>query len=231
MLSQLNEYLLGNIKDPFRVNTIEKIPKIKYIITLDADTDLILNSAFELIGAMAHILNKPVINPNTNTVVEGYGIIQPRVGIDLDISYKTTFTRIFALTDSVPNSESYYTSTERLVNQESREQVLKLYKKFGFDTDFHNSNEPEDFIAYELMFMSYLSKMAAKRMQNGKEDDYNLIIKAQNEFIKNHLLNYIDEFINKMEMFEQGKIFYLPLTYFLREYLKYDLEFLNSLNN
>ena len=81
------------------------------------------------------------------------------------------------------------------------------------------------------MFMSYLSKMAAKRMQNGKEDDYNLIIKAQNEFIKNHLLNYIDEFINKMEMFEQGKIFYLPLTYFLREYLKYDLEFLNSLNN
>lgn len=141
------------------------------------------------------------------------------------------FTRIFALTDSVPNSESYYTSTERLVNQESREQVLKLYKKFGFDTDFHNSNEPEDFIAYELMFMSYLSKMAAKCMQNGKEDDYNLIIKAQNEFIKNHLLNYIDEFINKMEMFEQGKIFYLPLTYFLREYLKYDLEFLNSLNN
>ena len=79
MLSQLNEYLLGNIKDPFRVNTIGKIPKIKYIITLDADTDLILNSAFELIGAMAHILNKPVINPNTNTVVEGYGIIQPRV--------------------------------------------------------------------------------------------------------------------------------------------------------
>ena len=96
MLSQLNEYLLGNIKDPFRVNTIEEIPKIKYIITLDADTDLILNSAFELIGAMAHILNKPVVNPNTNTVAEGYGIMQPRVGIDLDISYKTTFTRIFA---------------------------------------------------------------------------------------------------------------------------------------
>ncbi len=96
MLSQLNEYLLGNIKDPFRINTIEEIPKIKYIITLDADTDLILNSAFELIGAMAHILNKPIVNPNTNTVTEGYGIIQPRVGIDLDISYKSIFTRIFA---------------------------------------------------------------------------------------------------------------------------------------
>ena len=99
MLSQLNEYLLGNTKNPFRENTLEKLddmPKIKYIITLDADTDLILNSAFELIGAMSHILNKPVINPATNTVIEGYGILQPRVGIDLDISFKTVFTKIFA---------------------------------------------------------------------------------------------------------------------------------------
>ena len=60
MLNQLNEYILGNIKNPFRENTIENTPKliknIKYVITLDADTDLILNSAFELIGAMEHIL-------------------------------------------------------------------------------------------------------------------------------------------------------------------------------
>ena len=74
MLNQFNEYILGNIQNPFRENTIEnkiekeqskirkRLEKIKYIITLDADTDLILNSAFELIGAMAHILNKPVID-------------------------------------------------------------------------------------------------------------------------------------------------------------------------
>lgn len=141
------------------------------------------------------------------------------------------FTRIFALTDSVPNSESYYTSLEHLVNQESREQVLKLYRNFGFDTDFHNSNEPDDFIAYELMFLSYLSRKTVRCMQDGKEYNYNIIVNVQKEFIKDHLLSYIDEFINKMEMFEQGKILYLPLTYFLREYLKYDYEFLNSLNN
>ena len=110
MLNQLNEYLLGNIRNPFRENTIEtkmknekdnKILKetlknIKYIITLDADTDLILNSAFELVGAMAHILNKPQIDEEKNIVIDGYGIMQPRVGINLDISYKTLFTQIFA---------------------------------------------------------------------------------------------------------------------------------------
>lgn len=108
MLNQFNEYILGNIQNPFRENTIEnkiekeqskireRLEKIKYIITLDADTDLILNSAFELIGAMAHILNKPVIDDKRNIVIDGYGIMQPRVGINLDISYKSLFTKIFA---------------------------------------------------------------------------------------------------------------------------------------
>ena len=111
MLNQFNEYLLGNIKDPFLYNTIEQykqekniqFPKIKYIITLDADTDLILNTAHELIGAMSHILNKPEIDEQKNIVTNGYGIMQPRVGINLDISLKTTFTKIFAGTGGIDN--------------------------------------------------------------------------------------------------------------------------------
>ena len=98
MITQFNEYLLGNEANKFKVNTLEenreKFKKIKYVITLDADTDLILNSAFELIGAMSHILNKPVIQ--NGIVVEGHALMQPRVGINLDISYKTLFTKIFA---------------------------------------------------------------------------------------------------------------------------------------
>lgn len=100
LLNQFNEYLLGNFQNVFRVNTIEenkeKLPEIKYIITLDADTDLILNSAFKLIGTMAHILNKPIVDEKKHIVVEGYGIIQPRVGVNLDVSYKNLFTKIFA---------------------------------------------------------------------------------------------------------------------------------------
>ena len=99
MLMQFNEYLLGNSKNIFKANTLEKCEKeklkeIKYIITLDADTDLVLNSAFELVGAMSHILNKPVIVDNK--VVSGYGIMQPRIGINLNISYYNLFTKIFA---------------------------------------------------------------------------------------------------------------------------------------
>ena len=98
LLTQFNEYILKNEKNKFKVNTInqEYLPNIKYVITLDADTDLVINSAQELIGAMAHILNKPEIDETRNLVIKGHALMQPRVGINLDISYKNLFTRIFA---------------------------------------------------------------------------------------------------------------------------------------
>lgn len=106
LLNQFNEYLLGNTKNEFRENSLEntKIPKIKYIITLDADTKLVLNSGLELVGAMAHILNKPIIDAKNNIVIDGYGIMQPRIGIDLEEANKSLFTRIFA---GLPGTDAY----------------------------------------------------------------------------------------------------------------------------
>lgn len=99
LINQFNEYLLGNIKNPFLANTMEKeddIPNIKYIITLDSDTNLVLNSAQELVGAAAHILNKPELNNTKDAVINGHALIQPRVGVDLEIARKSIFTKIFA---------------------------------------------------------------------------------------------------------------------------------------
>lgn len=102
-LTEFTEMLLGNLQkkgmeNRFNSNTIisakYKIPDIKYVITLDSDTDLTLNSAFELVGAMAHILNKPVIQ--NGKVVDGHALIQPRVGVNIDISFRNLFTKIFA---------------------------------------------------------------------------------------------------------------------------------------
>lgn len=97
-LRQFNKYILGEYIDDFILTTIDnkKIPDIKYVITLDSDTNLILNSAFEQIGAMSHILNKPYINEETNTVKNGYAIMQPQIGIDLEVSNTNKFTKIFA---------------------------------------------------------------------------------------------------------------------------------------
>lgn len=72
LLYQFNQYILGKIKNPFLVNTMEnqKIPDIQYVITLDSDTELVLNTGLELIGAMSHILNKPELNETQNAVIK-----------------------------------------------------------------------------------------------------------------------------------------------------------------
>ncbi len=102
LLTQFNQYLLGKQENPFFINTIEESFEhlepgfIKYIITLDADTELVLNSGLELIGSMAHILNKPILNQNQDCVIEGHAIMQPRIGITMEAANHNLFTKIFA---------------------------------------------------------------------------------------------------------------------------------------
>ena len=85
-LAALNNLLLDTSKtEPFSVivGDIEKLGKIKYIITLDADTQMPRETARQFVGTMAHPLNIPVLNERWNRVVEGHGILQPRVSISL----------------------------------------------------------------------------------------------------------------------------------------------------
>ena len=97
LLQSFTEFIGGERKNDFLYNSLENksFPKIKYIITLDSDTELVLDSAYLLIGAMEHILNKPVIE--NERVIDGYGIMQPRIGIDLDVSKKSLFVQIFSM--------------------------------------------------------------------------------------------------------------------------------------
>lgn len=97
LLCEFNEFLVDK-NNKFRVNSMldKKIADIKYVITLDSDTNLSLESGLELIGAMAHILNEPVLDENKNIVVDGYGLMQPRIGTNLEASRKSIFTKIYA---------------------------------------------------------------------------------------------------------------------------------------
>jgi cyclic beta-1,2-glucan synthetase len=69
---------------------------VKYVITLDTDTQLPRNAARELIGTLAHPLNRPVVDPLLGRVVSGYGILQPRVGVSLPSASKSWFVKLFA---------------------------------------------------------------------------------------------------------------------------------------
>jgi len=84
-LEQFNAFLRGEAQDAFSIIDGFRpfLRAVKYVITLDADTELPRGAAHRLVGAMAHPLNQPRIDPKTRRVVEGYGILQPRASIRL----------------------------------------------------------------------------------------------------------------------------------------------------
>ena len=72
------------------------LPDIKYVITLDTDTQLPREAARQLVGTMAHPLNRPVFDNTRGIVREGYSILQPRVGVSLPSARRSWFVRLFA---------------------------------------------------------------------------------------------------------------------------------------
>ena len=69
---------------------------MRYVITLDTDTQLPRDSAKKMVGAMAHPLNRPVFDARRRRIVAGYGIMQPRVGVSLPSAQRSWFVRLFA---------------------------------------------------------------------------------------------------------------------------------------
>jgi len=68
---------------------------VRYVITLDADSRMPREAARRLVGKMAHPLNHPRFDAGTRRVVEGYGVLQPRVTPSLPVGREgSLFQRI-----------------------------------------------------------------------------------------------------------------------------------------
>ena len=97
-LAEFNALLRGGARDRFStiVGATAILPEIKYVITLDTDTQLPRDAARQLVGTMAHPLNRPVFDAARGIVSAGYSILQPRVGVSLPTARRSWFVRLFA---------------------------------------------------------------------------------------------------------------------------------------
>ena len=107
-LGDLNALLRGVSRDAFSliVGATEVLSQVKYVITLDTDTQLPRDSARQLIGTMAHPLNRPQFGRKRSDsdtqsaarriVTAGYGILQPRVAVSLPGTRRSYYARLTA---------------------------------------------------------------------------------------------------------------------------------------
>jgi cyclic beta-1,2-glucan synthetase len=95
-LAEFNRFLRGGSADAFPViaGDPSRLTDIRYVITLDSDTVLPRGAAAQLVGTMAHPLNRAEYDETRGRVTRGYGILQPRVGVALTSAYRSKFAAI-----------------------------------------------------------------------------------------------------------------------------------------
>jgi cyclic beta-1,2-glucan synthetase len=105
-LGDLNALLRGRSTGRFSriVGDAGILGQVKYVITLDADTQLPRDAARLLVGAMMHPLNRPHFDDGERRVTEGYGILQPRVAVSLPGANRSRHARLWA---SEPGIDPY----------------------------------------------------------------------------------------------------------------------------
>ncbi len=97
-LEEFNAVLRGGPVDCFSEIAGQRaiLPSVRFVITLDTDTELPRDAARQLVATIAHPLVRPEVDAKTGMVRAGYGILQPRVAISLPSASRSWFARLFA---------------------------------------------------------------------------------------------------------------------------------------
>ncbi|MFZ3323793.1 MAG: glucoamylase family protein [Usitatibacter sp.] len=97
-LEDLNHVLRGGGSDRFSlvVGDTTVLTGVKYVITLDTDTQLPRDAARQFVAVIAHPLNRARFREDDDRVIEGYGILQPRVGVSLAGASRSWYARLHA---------------------------------------------------------------------------------------------------------------------------------------
>ena len=100
---------------------------------------------------------------------------------------RVDYARLFVGAQRVaaPLWESVYFNRERTVFDKQTMEVRAAYREFGVEVDRYGQ-EPDDHLAYELMFVARLAHEAAKGGQGSER-----AVEAQNAFLKRHLLMWV----------------------------------------
>jgi cyclic beta-1,2-glucan synthetase len=96
-LADLNRFLRGGPRDCFShvIGDTSILSSVKFVITLDTDTQLPRDAGRQFVGAMSHPLNRAVYDDAKQRVVAGYSILQPRVAVSLPGTNSSSYARLF----------------------------------------------------------------------------------------------------------------------------------------
>lgn len=157
-LMELNELLRGSEGTSYSILScsLDGIPYVNYVITLDADTVLPIDGARRMIGTIAHPLNRPVIDKQKGIVTEGYGLIQPRINFDVESANKSLFSRIFTGQEGI---DPYACAVSDIYQDVFKEGIFTgkgIYHLDVFQEVLHDAIPENSVLSHDLLEGSYV---------------------------------------------------------------------------
>lgn len=170
-------------------------PEIKYVITLDSDTELTNGSAIEMIGAMEHPLNQPVLYPDEKKIKYGYAIIQSEVRNRAPTSTSGISQHIFA---NESGFDPYSTIVSDVYQDTFDEGIYAgkgIYNLEIFHKLLHNKIPVNHVLSHDLLEASFTrcAFTSGIKLMNSAPSSVAAYIKREHRWVRGdwQLLSYI----------------------------------------
>lgn len=156
-LEELNLLLRGKGEENFSavVGTREVFSSIRYVITLDTDTQLPREAAWKLVGMMEHPLNHPQLDPRKQIVTEGYGIIQPRIATSFHGAVRSPFSALHEYDSGIDPYTRMTSDVYQDVFAEGSFIGKGIYHVDTFEKVLHNRFPDNRILSHDLLEGSY----------------------------------------------------------------------------
>lgn len=186
----------------------------------------------ELLDQMAS-MNLPE-EVDAREIGEGYQLLKSYLAhvttntlTDLAVDYARIFLGAGATGNRTYPYESVYTSPHRLVMQDARDQVVKLYGEEGLAPE-EEFIEPEDHVALELEFMSYLCRKTTDALKDANSSGALGYLKKQQDFIQLHLMPWVPTFCNDVRRLAREDL-YRAVAMITAGYLRMEQDLIGEL--
>ncbi len=187
-LEYLNDYLLtGKSPDKFvYVGVPEKLQGVKYVITLDADTQLPKDKARHLIETISHPLNVPRLSSDGRSATRGYTIIQPRVNTTYLNTYVTRFCSIFSDPPGVDPYTQAISDVYQDLTGEGAYHGKGIYDVAAFTSILKGRFPDEQILSHDLLEGAYVRTAYASDISlfDNFPEDYLLWCKRQHRWVR-----------------------------------------------
>ena len=159
-LEEFNSLFHGARKEDTSFSTLlceeQLLGSFKYVITLDADSNLIRDNAAKFVGLIDHPMNQPVIDPVSKKVVEGYAIIQPTIRNHIVDKKSSRFPEIFGGESGLAHYSAVISDIYQDIFKEGVYTGKGIYHIEAFHLILNNAIPDNTILSHDLLESCYV---------------------------------------------------------------------------